>query len=83
MRIEIRRASDGLVRVYHEARAWEGELSKYIWSRGNYGCDCNRELFFAGAADEEEPDNLECGDKRFAVRITADDGSELYKDDRW
>lgn len=56
-----------------------GEADEFMWSDGNYSCDCNRALFFAWAGDEGEPD-IECGDWRFRVRITADDGHVLYEE---
>lgn len=44
------------------------ECIEYMWSEGNYACDCNRELFFAAAKGLPEPD-YRCGDGRFAVRV--------------
>lgn len=83
--VHIRRNSDGLVRVYRENMEWwtgEDGSSDFLWSDGNYACDCNRALFFARAVGEEDP-NRKCGDDAFAVRILAEDGTELYVDDDW
>ena len=76
--VQIRRNSDGLT------RNWETDFSgEYIWSEGNYSCDCNRSLFFGYAICEgwtEQP----CGYDGYSVRIVAkDDGRELYRDEAW
>lgn len=78
-KVEIRRNSDGVVRDYSEDVPWD-DCSDYMWSDGNYGCDCNRGLFFDRAANEEN-DDVPCGTSQFSVRITAEDGSLLYQDD--
>lgn len=86
LRVEICRMADRVVRVYETSFAWDDSgvtgSSSYLWSDGNYGCDCNRALFFARAAGEEDPDDDEspCGDAAYRVRIT-EDGREVYRDD--
>lgn len=55
----------------------------FIWSDGNFACDCNRALFFARACGEDDP-YQECGMCSYSVRIVAvDDGRELYADEDW
>lgn len=49
----------------------------FMWSEGNYGCDCNRGLFFAEAGGADDPDAW-CGHDRFYIRITAPDGTVLF-----
>lgn len=50
------------------------EISDYLWSEGNYACDCNRGLFFSGESGE-------CGESRYTVRITDKlTGDLLYED---
>lgn len=57
---------------------------EFIFSEGNYRCDCNRELFFYRALDtpEHEIPDGGCGDDRFIVlavrRIS--DGKIFYQD---
>lgn len=46
---------------------WETEdevLSgiQYMFFEGNYSCDCNKRLFLARAAHEDEPEDIDCGD---------------------
>lgn len=41
-----------------------GEPDWFMWEDGNYGCDCNRSLFFLGVDLDE---CLPCGDGRFEI----------------
>lgn len=76
---EIRRNVDGEVRREREPLDFYGP---YIWSEGNFACDCNRALFFANAGGELGPD-VSCGTGRYSARVLAEDGSILYQDDDW
>ena len=82
MWVEIISVADGSLRKYHDPDAWD-DISEYMWSDGNYGCDCNRSLFFARAAGIEPEHADKCGDSAYLVRITDDAGKELYADDDW
>ena len=84
MWIEIMRVSDGATRRYHDPSAWE-DYSEYMWSDGNYSCDCNRSLFFARATGGEVglEESEDCGNASYRVRITDDNGSRLYADADW
>lgn len=80
LKVEIRRNSDGVIvqDVWDEPQV-PHEFSAYIWEDGNYSCDCNRELFFTRARFEDDPEETECGDERFSVRLSdADTGEILY-----
>lgn len=73
-RVEIQRVADGEVRVeedHHGLLNEDGSLASFIWSDGNYSCDCNRYLFFCWAADEEEMDfeDIQCSDGLYRVNI--------------
>lgn len=58
--------------------AWESEedlfnTAEYMFTEGNYSCDCNKNLFLADAAQESsawDHDN-DCGDKIKLKRLTA------------
>lgn len=72
----IRRASDGVERVYSTGSWSEG--SWYWWTDGNASCDCNRQLFFEQAGGEEGDDDLKCGDGAYLViRFDFPDGTSL------
>jgi hypothetical protein len=82
--VHIRRVADGLVRVYSPIDwGWWNDGSDYQWGvDGNFGCDCNRYLFFQRAADEEEADERPCSERRYRVRILERaTGRVLFSDD--
>ncbi len=45
----------------------------FIWSDGNYACDCNRDLFFHRAKGLDDPDDNPCGEEKYSIQITCDD----------
>lgn len=77
--VDIRRNEDGVVHRYTDDLPWEDD---YIWSEGNYSCDCNRALFFARAVGEED-ENVSCGDSAYSLRCVDADENVLYEDASW
>lgn len=78
--VHLRRNSDGLVRQIRRDGNWTGEDGhEFLWTEGNYSCDCNRHLFFARAAgDEPAWDDLECGQSAYTiVKVTNDAGETI------
>jgi len=61
----------GEVRRREEYLLWvEGSgPNTYIWDEGNFACDCNRKLFFCRAGNEDEPEEIPCGDGKYSVNI--------------
>lgn len=65
--------------------AWTDEFpgdepagTDYIWTEGNYACDCNRRLFFELARGRARPDDYPRGDTAYElVEIRRDDGAVL------
>lgn len=77
VKLEIRRKADGQTATTLRPD-WTSDIV-WWWETGNGSCDCNRELFFCRGRNEDEPDETECGDDRFSVRLTdADTGDVLY-----
>ena len=75
--VEIRRNETGETRKYEYEYPWDGD---YIWTDGNYSCDCNRRLFFGYAAGEKGEDiETECGKGAFSIRIW--DAGEIVYDE--
>ena len=67
----IRENATGKIRTYSIDGVLEDGaefVSTFIWEHGNYSCDCNRELFFGYANDEDEKDVV-CGDYRYSVNL--------------
>lgn len=83
----VRKNATGEVRAYRFDMEWQepddhSSGSIYGWKEGNFSCDCNRELFFLRADDEDEPDEPECGETRFSVLfIELPDGRRIPIDD--
>lgn len=76
---EIRDNATGVVREY-ETKTFldddDGQPHAFIWSDGNYACDCNRGLFF-GLADLD----VKCSDGAFSVRVrNKETGVVFYRD---
>jgi hypothetical protein len=81
MRIEIRRNADGLVRVYETDPGTFGGYHEYVWTEGNFSCDCNRRLLFARAAGDDEDWESDCSEHLYDVRITNADTGEVLLDE--
>jgi hypothetical protein len=75
--IHIRKVSTGEIRTYHH----ESEWSEFLWTDGNFGCDCNRELFFEDANDPEF-ENTKCSKGRFVIdkAIDVETGRVVYSE---
>ena len=68
------------IREYKDDWEWDDGL-EYLWSEGNYGCDCNRALFFARAIGEVEPQDIPCGESLYdIVKIQLKDGRIIYEE---
>lgn len=73
-KVAIRNNATGEVAIAEIGLDWkfpseEDSGDIFWWTEGNMGCDCNRELEWRRAKDEEIPDDFdyECGDGRFSV----------------
>jgi hypothetical protein len=64
----IRKNSTGEIRQFQDV--WYGH--DYIWSDGNFGCDCNRVDFFASAANEKEYADCDCGQSAYDIKIVCE-----------
>lgn len=81
-RVFIRDNAIREVRSLVEPYDW-GETGEFIWSEGNFACDCNRSLLFRGAGGDEDPESDDCGHGHYSVFIQAEDGATLYEDGDW
>jgi len=64
--VVIQHISTGEERHIEHDGEWD-EAADYLWSEGNYGCDCNRALFFYSWGPEAK--DRECGDTEFAIPL--------------
>ena len=53
----------------------------YLWSEGNWSCDCNRSIMFHAARGSDDSCDRPCGSGRYRVKIVGLDGTVLYEDD--
>lgn len=70
--VRIRKNDTGEIREYEDTILFINwmDLPRYeIWQDGNFGCDCNRRLFFARAGDEEEDMEGPCGTGQYSVEL--------------
>lgn len=74
----VTHVESGETRSFEDEYAWNTEGNDYMWSEGNYSCDCNRALFFARAAGKPDPD-VPCTDDQYVVRIVVD-GKTVYEE---
>lgn len=53
---------------------WQGDAMglEYVWTEGNYSCDCNRRLFMCRALGEAEPERDRCGNSIRLERLLLD-----------
>ena len=82
--VTIRRVSDGKEAVYRSegGPAWDpgDEGYDFLWSEGNYSCDCNRHLFFeraSGNLGENEFSGDTCSDGKYVVTKIVDEAGRL------
>lgn len=87
--VHVIRNRDGVARVYKDDSGMldddKESLSTYIWSDGNFGCDCNRYLFFQRAADEDEDDDApdgHCGEDKYTIYIVNPATGDIVYDER-
>ena len=52
------------------------EVTEYLWSEGNYACDCNRAAYFNEEASK-------CIGEVYSICIEDKKGKILYSDDDW
>jgi hypothetical protein len=58
----------GEERWYKYDFEWDHDgADEYMWTDGNYGCDCNRHLFFGRAIGQEPREDYPCGKTRYTA----------------
>ena len=55
----------------------------FIWSEGNFSCDCNRHSFFQRALNLPEDDDVPCSEGKYMVDWIKDEtGKILYSESK-
>lgn len=82
--IAIRLNATGEERLYRDDYDWPSDDGMlFAYTEGNYGCDCNRKLFFERAAGgEPDFDSAECGEAAYSILYAIrEDGTRVPVDD--
>lgn len=55
--------------------------SDFIWTEGNFACDCNRHSFFEEYKGDEDDEDFPCGGSAYTIPfIILDDGKKVEID---
>ena len=68
MRYKITHVPTGESVIYEDDMEW-GRLCDYMWTEGNYSCDCNRHLFFERAKGRVPRRDRQCGRTLYEVEF--------------
>jgi hypothetical protein len=80
-RVLLRNNLTGIECWYETEVPW-GEGSHFLWTEGNYSCDCNRHIFFEAVAGLDT-DDCPCGEARYtAVCAELTNGERIVLDER-
>lgn len=68
--VKITKVATGETRVHSVDSEWDDDLVLFMWEDGNYGCDCNRFLFFERAGSSKPSlEGLTCGEGAYTVLL--------------
>lgn len=69
--VTLTRNSDGATRTIDQAESCcsDDETMFYMWTEGNYSCDCNRAIFFGDCDCEEDPCPHVCGETAYSAKV--------------
>ena len=77
-KVAMRRNSTGEQRLVDVRDDWDDEISKYLWTDGNFACDCNRAGFWSEWTDHDR----HCGETEYtALCAELPDGRKIKLDD--
>lgn len=88
--LRIRQISTGKEVDFHdEMKPWDDDPTGYsaiefLFQDGNYGCDCNRELFFLEAQNlptDASMDSDMCGHTKYFCKATIDETGQVVFDE--
>ena len=76
--VTLKKTSTGEIRK-HIAPDENWFDAEFMWTDGNYSCDCNRALYFARAAGEDDTEAWEqkCGDSAYKMISVVDGDGEV------
>ena len=82
IKITIVKNATGETRVYTDDTPGAALGCEYMWTEGNFSCDCNRHIFFERAVGNTPDDDRPCGETAYTVpHIELPDGVFIEIDD--
>jgi len=78
--LDVRENATGVVVRHPHQWIFGGD---YVWSEGNFSCDCNRaDFFIQGQLNDTraEAGDVPCSDGRYSIRLTNGAGEVIYQD---
>jgi hypothetical protein len=79
VRVVLQRVSDGEQRTVLDEDSVYADAAESWWTEGNGGCDCNRDLYFEGAAGQESDNDMPCGEVAYRLVSLKIGGRECVK----
>jgi len=78
----IKNNETGEIRIAEGCCEYEEHNTVWFLTDGNYGCDCNRELEWHRAIDEDDNwENTKCGKTEFSIPyLILEDGTRINVD---
>jgi len=70
----------GKVVKRHTETIWQPELQDmlFIWTEGNFSCDCNRRIFYEGYSEDS---HYQCGMSEYSINImNPENGQWIYRE---
>lgn len=74
LKVEMTDRYTGQTKIIPIDLEWWGD---FVWTEGNFSCDCNRHDFFYPDSNKDVP----CGDDRFTISFIEDETGERHKID--
>ena len=82
IRVEIVKNETGEAVSYMDETLYNGlESLLWVWTDGNFSCDCNRRIFFQREKGEKYDDDSECTDGEYSIRIINPKNGEVLYDE--
>ena len=78
--VKIRDNETGEIHTITRTRHIDMQSFIDLWTDGNFGCDCNRSLFYHEMSPSDD-DDISCGDTRYSVQLIDKATGEMILDE--
>lgn len=73
LHIKMKNNITGQTKDIKEDLKW---IDDFVWSDGNFACDCNRDIFFNG----DSPDDFECSNHIYTILSIHNNDELVYSE---